>query len=734
MMTLLPMAAFADPVPDRFASAQTFTVNKTEVDADYDKAKPTEGDYAELTVYVYDDGNNALPKGTPVYVASSRGTTDKIFDGDADAASAGIENVYVVKSGDNGKTTFKVKSSVAGEAKIGIGFAPKSSASLYQYLIGDKDVNADTVQLIGVKDVTFKATAARNIDLHEVKVRDRANDKNVDPTKDGEVYTSANFSKANDLDYYTYKVRVTNSTGAPVADQTVDFSINKSKGRLDVNSAKTDNNGIATVKVFAREGGDYKVTATISNDSESITVRFGSADANTIRLVSDDNSTKARDTAPSFEFEVLDSVGNKVKNVDGADVTVEMISKPSGYDFKVGNITKGMNSDDNFEVAFDNSLTREGKYTLRLSLKNGNYTDVTFNVQEQGKIVGLKVNFKAETITLNTVTKKPSIKLVDAAGVEKDANLSNLEFSLSDASKGAIVSLKDSNNKDYKAFKATHDKDYVGPVTITVIENVYDVVGTYTLTVVDQFSSLKIDELKDNVEVGKDAVVEIKPYDVKGNVVAIGDKSVQFDGYYVTQKPDGATVTVEEASGFSKGLTEKGVGKLIVNSNKAGVVEFVAKVKVGDTYHAATGKVTFGEPKAAVGAKNVTMFIGSAGYVVDGVAATMDQAPFIQDNRTFVPVRMVATALGATNQDTMWDAATQTVTLVRPDMTVTMTIGSNVLTKSDGTTVVADVAPFIVAETGRTVLPFRAIAEAFGADVEAVFAADGTVTAVTFAQ
>ena len=142
-----------------------------------------------------------------------------------------------------------------------------------------------------------------------------------------------------------------------------------------------------------------------------------------------------------------------------------------------------------------------------------------------------------------------------------------------------------------------------------------------------------------------------------------------------------------------------------------------------------TTEVKFVAERVAIGAENVTLFIGSTNYVVDGQPKVSDLAPFIQDNRTFVPVRVVAEALGA---EVEWDEATQTVTIAREDLTATLTIGSNEITLSDGTVVVSDVAPFI--KEGRTVLPFRVIGEIFGADVEAVSAADGRTIAVTFEQ
>ncbi len=110
------------------------------------------------------------------------------------------------------------------------------------------------------------------------------------------------------------------------------------------------------------------------------------------------------------------------------------------------------------------------------------------------------------------------------------------------------------------------------------------------------------------------------------------------------------------------------------------------------------------------------MFIGATGYVQDGAAKVTDVAPFIQDGRTFVAVRPLADAFGC---EIGWNEATQTVTLTRADITVTIVIGSNAITVvKDGvtSTVTADVPAFI--KDGRTVLPFRAVGEAFGYNVD----------------
>ena len=89
----------------------------------------------------------------------------------------------------------------------------------------------------------------------------------------------------------------------------------------------------------------------------------------------------------------------------------------------------------------------------------------------------------------------------------------------------------------------------------------------------------------------------------------------------------------------------------------------------------------------------------------------MDAAPFISQGRTLVPVRYLADALGA---QTGWDAAAQKVTVTNGSTTAVLSIGSSNLT-TDGKVIPMDVAATIV--DGRTYLPVRYVAEAFGFNV-----------------
>jgi hypothetical protein len=117
---------------------------------------------------------------------------------------------------------------------------------------------------------------------------------------------------------------------------------------------------------------------------------------------------------------------------------------------------------------------------------------------------------------------------------------------------------------------------------------------------------------------------------------------------------------------------------------------------------------------------SVVFKIGVPEYVVNGQTpgVKMDVAPFIQNDRTFVPVRFLGNALGIDNNSITWDSGAQTVTLAKAGVTVKLTVGSNTL-YVNSQPVEMDVAPVIREYPAwRVYLPARFVAEAFGYAVD----------------
>lgn len=116
---------------------------------------------------------------------------------------------------------------------------------------------------------------------------------------------------------------------------------------------------------------------------------------------------------------------------------------------------------------------------------------------------------------------------------------------------------------------------------------------------------------------------------------------------------------------------------------------------------AAAGIVT---AAPAMAADQITVFL-------NGNQMGFDVPPLIINDSTMVPVRAIFEALGA---DVNWNDETRTVTSVRDGVTVTLTIDQSVM-YVNGTPKQLEAPACIIDE--RTLVPLRAVSEAYGADV-----------------
>ncbi|MBC7766301.1 MAG: tetratricopeptide repeat protein [Hyphomonadaceae bacterium] len=96
---------------------------------------------------------------------------------------------------------------------------------------------------------------------------------------------------------------------------------------------------------------------------------------------------------------------------------------------------------------------------------------------------------------------------------------------------------------------------------------------------------------------------------------------------------------------------------------------------------------------------------------LDDSRINTDTEPFILNDRTMVPMRVIFEGLGATVQ---WDAIKQTVTATKGDMQIVLTISSNLALVNQSSQTL-EAAPTI--RDGRTFVPVRFISEALGAKV-----------------
>jgi len=118
------------------------------------------------------------------------------------------------------------------------------------------------------------------------------------------------------------------------------------------------------------------------------------------------------------------------------------------------------------------------------------------------------------------------------------------------------------------------------------------------------------------------------------------------------------------------------------------------------------------------GGRLVLFRVGERRYMVMAAGSyavkEADGVPFIAAGRTYVPVRHLAAALGVPTAGIRWSAATRTVTLKKGGTTVVLVPGKRVIT-INGRTRKIDAAT--VLKGGRTYIPARYVAQAFGYDV-----------------
>lgn len=174
---------------------------------------------------------------------------------------------------------------------------------------------------------------------------------------------------------------------------------------------------------------------------------------------------------------------------------------------------------------------------------------------------------------------------------------------------------------------------------------------------------------------------------VKGNAIIENDRG--SNGYLVS----------------NAGVVTQAGGSTNIDAGEFDTATAV-KIKVGNCVTPAPGEL-----------KAVSSFkIGDTKFKMNGVEKTMDVAPYIKDSRTYMPLRFVAQAAGVADANIMWNAADQSVVLIKGDRVVKLTIGSTTML-INGVTFTMDVAPEIV-DPGRTMLPIRWVAQALGADVQ----------------
>ena len=302
---------------------------------------------------------------------------------------------------------------------------------------------------------------------------------------------------------------------------------------------------------------------------------------------------------------------------------------------------------DKYTLKYNGEL-KAGKYTVRVGIKgqtgNSAVVELTFTAAKVGDPVDLVIDVDndAETIVSGgTVTG--TVYAIDANGIKTPATDAVMGFANSAAvAKGSDVTL----TGDAKfTVKAKADEKYYGS-KITLIafdEDAKVQADPVELTVVDGMSTNTLAFDKEAGNIAKNNTVKVSVVDENGKAVAANGQAY---AYVESTSNEDAKVDVSFAKGNT---VKDGKINMTVYADKETTADIVVAVKDTKTnaIYANTLTYAFGEQDIPVGT-TVVMTIGSSDFVInDKVVTKEDSAPYVANDRTYVPFRALGEALGA---------------------------------------------------------------------------------------
>lgn len=359
-------------------------------------------------------------------------------------------------------------------------------------------------------------------------------------------------------------------------------------------------------------------------------------------------------------------------------------------------IEVGEDSIKNQAVGVENNKTIKGQ--------DSDMSTFAFTVPSAGNAVTSSLNWKS---TANTITFKiPVTVQADFTGDIK-MNVAGSKAGL-DAKDLVVAKAKSPVTVEAKATDVKNgvQKQTVSNITIKEVETGY----------LDDNTTLSVS--LDNLGLTNALVFDDADVKVTAGDLELGKTTVKDGNINIPIKSASTKASTIEISGISATLNRTlpegkydllvGGSALIKNAAYNDKDFDVTPVKV-------EGYINIVTPADTNTVKvNASFVIGKTSYTNNGTEVTMDAAPYIAKNRTMVPIRYIANACGVTDENITWNQATRTATISGPNNVVTIKMGSNTITTSNGVITMDTVA---VNTGNRIYVPARFIANALGATV-----------------
>ena len=751
VLTLVPMAAFAANTDAQASSI--YTVDKDAENANVDVATGT----VDVKIDLKDaSGVTATDaQSITVWAEDAQGNVSSAFE----VKAAGAVNATVPGAANDGTDNLKYGYdlvNVKNNAEVKVAFKRAGTYTIHAAITAPKATKVEDLEKLQTIEGQNKIVAVEpTTDATKMTVNGTAIEDNIE--KD----MTANLKvKANGLEQKTLDFVVMNKDGKALPNKEIKLSTSSSYAVLDKKTVTTDSLGKASVKYSATRDGSYviyadvdtfngkiKVTTTDENGPEYITTsktpkapfanKTGVLNEDDIQFdITDKNNVEIDNLQNQTDHDALANDQAKqgtVTNEPAFDVAtanhkdyVKVTAQPTGSKLDGSNFVLVRTSDYKAYTLKTTSTLKEGKYTVKVGLLSGKTAEVSFEVKAFGTPKEMKINFDAETVALGAIDQKPtSVKLIDENGVQRIVDKASDEVTY--GYDGYAAYDFDGNVDNKFQFSIKDDEKYLGQkVTFTAVSKKYGLTAVAEVVVGQDGKSIKFNDNAGKVDQDNTVVGQI--VDGKDKTVALGKKlttNAEVVAYVVKSSNPEAKVNVEAKD---KDLENKGTVELTLTSNKATTAEIAVYVKDGNgRIYANTLTYTFGAKSDAIG-KSVVMTISSKDSIVNNKIVSIDAAPYIKMNRTFVPIRALAEDFGAKVD---WNEKDQKVTVELEGNKVVMTIGSKDYT-INGEKKTMDVAPEIMKD--RTFVPVRFVAESLGFTVTPTYNNDGTTANVVFTK
>lgn len=317
--------------------------------------------------------------------------------------------------------------------------------------------------------------------------------------------------------------------------------------------------------------------------------------------------------------------------------------------FYVKPVTNNAGEDKDYYTLVSEKELKAGKYSVQLGLKNGKKAVVNFEIAKFGTAKELKIDYDTESVELDSFVEAPTIVLVDENGVEKKSEKRVTLGYNGYAVETVDYISGDKHVKPFDtddgSFWVKDDEKYLGSkITVTAVAEREGLSAKAELTVAQDGRNIKF--LDNKGAVGANNKVIFQLVDGDGKTVALGGGG--YDTSAVTiQSVSDDTAKVSATVNNTGDLSDKGTGELSLTSDKPVTADIQVYVRNKDgKYYAGNLKYTFGKT-ASNADTTVVMTIGSKDVIVDNNIVATDTAALIKNDRTFVPYRALAEAFGA---------------------------------------------------------------------------------------